>query len=147
MDTCWDDRSKWEIYNEKIHKRAHSVHNSKVIKTCLARGNIFENVGFPKETRQNLLFIEKYATTSKFSYIYRSFGIIHVKCRVRLYLVFVFPKGQYESKYGLKSDSLKVADYVFSATFILLDFNPYLLSYQRFYLLYTGKKNNNNADI
>ena len=31
--------------------------------------NIFDNVGFPKETRQNLPFIEKYATTSKFSYI------------------------------------------------------------------------------
>ena len=29
MGGCWDDRSKWEIYNEKIHKRAHSVHNSK----------------------------------------------------------------------------------------------------------------------
>ena len=58
-----------EIYNEKIHKRAHSVHNSKVIRTCLARGKIFENVGFPKETRQNLRFIEKYAMTSKFSYV------------------------------------------------------------------------------
>ena len=55
-----------EIYNEKIHKRAQSVHNSKAIGTCLARGKIFENVGFPKETRQNLPFIEKYAT-SKFS--------------------------------------------------------------------------------
>ena len=30
---------------------------------------IFEYVGFPKETRQNLPFIEKYATTSKFSYV------------------------------------------------------------------------------
>ena len=49
-------------------KGAHSVHNSKVIKTCLARGKIFENVGFPKETRQNSPFIEKYAT-SKFSYV------------------------------------------------------------------------------
>ena len=53
-----------------MHKCAHSVHNSKVIRTCLTCGNIFENVGFPKEMRQNLPFIEKYATTSKFSYIY-----------------------------------------------------------------------------
>ena len=51
MDACWDDWSKWEIYNEKVHKRAHSVHNSKVIRMCLACGNIFENFGFPKETR------------------------------------------------------------------------------------------------
>ena len=28
---------------------------------------------------------------------------------IRLYLVFVFRKGQYESKYGLKSDSMKAA--------------------------------------
>ena len=39
-------------------------------------------------------------------HILRSLGIIHVKYRVTLYLVFVFPKGQYESKYGLKSDNL-----------------------------------------
>ena len=58
-----------EIYKEKIHKRAHSVYNSKVIRTCLARGKIFENLGFPKETRQNPPFIVKYATTSKFSYV------------------------------------------------------------------------------
>ena len=57
-----------EIYNERIHKRAHSVQNSKVIRTCPARGKVFENVGFPKETRQIHPFIEKYAT-SKFSYI------------------------------------------------------------------------------
>ena len=24
MESCWDDRSKWEIYNKKIHKRAHT---------------------------------------------------------------------------------------------------------------------------
>ena len=45
MGDCWDDRSKWEIYNEKIDKHAHSVQNSKVIRTCLARGKILENVG------------------------------------------------------------------------------------------------------
>ena len=28
MGACWDDRSKWEIYNEKIHKHAHSVYFS-----------------------------------------------------------------------------------------------------------------------
>ena len=33
------------------------------------RGNIFENVWFPIETRQNLPFIKKYRKTSKFSYI------------------------------------------------------------------------------
>ena len=43
-------------------------------------------------------------------HIYRSFGIIHIKCCVRLYLVFVFLKGQYESKYGLKSNNMKGAE-------------------------------------
>ena len=68
MGDCWDDRSKWEIYNEKMDKHAHSVQNSKVIRMCLARGKILENVGFFKETRQNLPFIVKYAT-NKFSYV------------------------------------------------------------------------------
>ena len=50
-----------------MDKHAHSVQNSKVIRTCLARGKILENVGFFKETRQNLPFIEKYATNKYFS--------------------------------------------------------------------------------
>ena len=36
MDVCWYDMNQWEIYNEKIHKRRHRIHNSKVIRTCLA---------------------------------------------------------------------------------------------------------------
>ena len=52
-----------EKYRTKRYKRTHSVHHSKVLKPCLPRGNIFENVGFPKETRQNLLSIKKYANT------------------------------------------------------------------------------------
>ena len=112
---------------------------------------------FPKKRDETSRLLRNTQRQVSF-HIYRSFGIIHVKCRVRLYLVFVFPKWQYESKYGLKSDSMKVAeiqdiqvlmtftetgtltstlhhniftylDYVFSATFILSDFNPYLLSY------------------
>ena len=55
-----------EMYSTKRYKRAHSVYNSKVIRTCLTRGNIFENFGFPKETRYILPFIKKYAKTSKF---------------------------------------------------------------------------------
>ena len=33
--------------------------------------------------------------------------VIHVRCHVRVYLVFVFPKELYESKYGSKCDSMK----------------------------------------
>ena len=57
MGDCWDDRSKWEIYNEKIDKHAHSVQNSKVIRTCLARGKILENVGFFKVYIQVLMMV------------------------------------------------------------------------------------------
>ena len=54
--------------NEKYTtKRYINVHIAFIIQK--SRGNIFENVGFPKETRQNLPFIKKYAMTSKFSYI------------------------------------------------------------------------------
>ena len=35
------------------------------------------------------------------------FEVIHVRCRLRLFCVFVFPKGQYQSKYGSESDSMK----------------------------------------
>ena len=52
--------------NEKYTTK--SVQNSKVIRACLARGKIFENVGYFKETRQNFPFIEKYAT-NKFTYV------------------------------------------------------------------------------
>ena len=70
----------------------HIAFKVQVIRMCLARGKIFENCGFFKETRQNLPFIEKYAT-NKFT-----FGIIHVKCYVRMYLVYVF----------FRKDSMKV---------------------------------------
>ena len=64
-----------------------NVHIAFIIQKSLECGNLFENVGFPKETRQNLPFIEKYATSFP---MYRSFGIIHVKCYLRLYSVFIF---------------------------------------------------------
>ena len=35
-----------KMYTTKRYKRAHSVLNLKVLSTCLARGKIFENVGF-----------------------------------------------------------------------------------------------------
>ena len=38
------------------------------------------------------------------------FEVIHVRCRVRMYLVFVFPKGQYESKYESKSNNMKKSE-------------------------------------
>ena len=68
--------------NEKYTtKRYINVRIAFIIQKSLERvwhaGEIFENVGFPKEKRQNLPFIEKYATTS--FHIYRSFGIIYVK--------------------------------------------------------------------
>ena len=134
MDACWDDRSKWEIYNEKIHRHAHSVHNSKVIRVCLARGNI-ENVGFPKETRQNLQFIEKYATTG--FHIYKSFGIIHAKCGVRLHLVFVFPKGQYESIYIY---ILYIYIYIY---IYIYNWNPEKAHYSRFFITVIHSKFSN----
>ena len=40
-----------EKYTTKRHKCAQSVHNLKVLRTCLAGGNVFKNVGFFKETR------------------------------------------------------------------------------------------------
>ena len=60
--------------NEKYTtKRYLNVHIASIIQKSFERvwhvEKIFENVEFPKETRQNLPFIEKYATTSKFLYV------------------------------------------------------------------------------
>ena len=58
-----------EKYTTKSYK---NVHIAFMIQKSLERvwhvEKIFENFGFPKETRQNLPFIDKYAT-SKFSYV------------------------------------------------------------------------------
>ena len=35
-----------KMYTTKRYKRAHSILNLKELSTCLARGMIFENVGF-----------------------------------------------------------------------------------------------------
>ena len=113
MGDCWDDRSKWEIYNEKIDKHAHSVQNSKVIRTCLARGKILENVGFFKETRQNLPFIEKYATISTITHRYCELFYIQV-----LTMVIITETLTSTSHH----DIFTYLDYFFPATFILSDF-------------------------
>ena len=97
-------------------------------------------------------------------HIHRSFEIIHVKCRVRLYLVFVFSKGKYESKYRymnyfdiqvlmmvtetetltstLHHNIFTYLDYIFSADFILSDFNPYIYIYIYIYIFQLSLLNN-----
>ena len=54
----------------KRYKRAHSVLNLKEISTCLARGMIFENVGFLflRDKKNPRVFLKKYEEISKFSY-------------------------------------------------------------------------------
>ena len=99
-----------EIYRTKRYKRAHSVLNSKVLRTCFARGKIFENVGFFQETRKILPSLKE-ILKGWLVFIYTDrFEIIHVRCRVRMYYS------------------------VFSAIFILSDFDPYLLSYIYIYI-------------
>ena len=58
-----------KMFTAKRYKRAHSVHNLKMLRTCLARGNIFEN-GFFLRDEINPPVFKKYAKTSKFSYIH-----------------------------------------------------------------------------
>ena len=58
------------MYPTKRYKRAHSVLNLKVLNTCLARGKIFENVGFFfKRREKSSRLLKKYAKIGKFSYI------------------------------------------------------------------------------
>ena len=79
---------------KRYHKRAHSVYNLNVIRTCLARGMIIENVGFPKDIQVLMMVTEIVMLTSTLDH------------NIFTYL-----------------------GHVFSATFILSDFNPYLLSH------------------
>ena len=59
-----------EMYTTKRFKCAHSVLYSKVLRTYLPRGDIFENVGFFLKKRDKpSRFFKKYAKTSNFSYI------------------------------------------------------------------------------
>ena len=100
--------------NEKYTmKRYTNVHIAFIIQKSL------ERVWHVEKYLKMLDFLKKRDKTSRLLrnmqrqvsfHVYRSFGIIHVKCYVRLYLAFVFPKSQYENKYGLKSDSMKVAE-------------------------------------
>ena len=69
MDACWDDRSKKEIYNEKIHKRAHSVNNLKVIRKCLARGKYLKMLDFPKKRGKTSRLLRNRQQVS--SHVYR----------------------------------------------------------------------------
>ena len=64
---------------------------------------------FPKKRDKSSGLLRHTQRQVSFQYADR-FAVIHVKCRVRLYLVFGFPKGQYESKYELKTDSMKIAE-------------------------------------
>ena len=97
-----------KMYTTNRYKRARSVLQLKVLCTCLARAKIFENVGFFQEKRKILPSFKEILVSFR---IYTDrFGVIHIRCRVRMYLVFVFPKGKYESKYGSKSDSMKKAE-------------------------------------
>ena len=100
--------------NEKYTtKRYINVHIAFIIQKSSERvwhvEKYLKMLDFPKKRDKTSRLLRNTQRQISF-HIYRSFGIIHIKCRERLYLVFVFPKGQYESKYGLKSDSMKLAE-------------------------------------
>ena len=68
---------------------------------------MFENVEFLRDQKNAAVFLKKYAGIGKFFIFTDCFEVIYVRCPVRIYLVFVFPKGQYGSEYGSESDSMK----------------------------------------
>ena len=59
---------------------------------------MFENVRF-KRSEKFLLLLEKYVPIDKFFIFTDRFEVIHVRCRLRMFLEFVFPKGQYLDKH------------------------------------------------
>ena len=55
------DEIAWanKMYMTKRYKRAHSILNLKVLRACLVRGNIFENVGFFKRQEKSSSFLKE----------------------------------------------------------------------------------------
>ena len=58
-----------EMYTTKRYKHAHSVLNLKVLITRLARGMIFENIGFFERQEKSCSLLKKYTEIGKFSHI------------------------------------------------------------------------------
>ena len=149
MGDCWDDRSKWEIYNEKIDKHAHSVQNSKVIRTCLARGKILSRF-FEKS------YIFKYFSTCQtrsddfwilnamcmFIYlfvVYFSFApvisaITHRYCELFYIQVLTMVIITETLTSTSHHDIFTYLDYIFSCYLHTVGFYPYLLSYIYIYI-------------
>ena len=76
MDAC----EKQDQIKYIQRKHTHSVLNSKVLRTCLAYGKIFENVVIFQETRKILpSFKEIHKDRQVFIYTDR-FEVIHVRC-------------------------------------------------------------------
>ena len=101
--------------NEKYTtKRYTNVHIAFTIQKSLERVWYVEAylkmLDFPKKRAQTSCLLRN--TQQESFHMYRSFGIIHVKCYVRMYLVFVFPKRQCEIKYILLNCERYVHVYV-----------------------------------
>ena len=62
-------------------------------------GMIFENVEFLRDQKSPPVFREMCRDRLVFIFTDR-FDAFHVRSRVKMYLVFVFTKGQYGSEYG-----------------------------------------------
>ena len=64
------------------------IHNSKVIRTCLARGNIFENVGFPKKRDKTCRLLRNSQRQVSF-HMYTDLLIMNAMCAfVYLFVVY-----------------------------------------------------------
>ena len=77
-----------KMYTTKRYKHAQSVLNLKVWSTCLARGKIFENVGFFNETRK--IFQRNMQILVSF-HIYKSFW--SDPCWIILFFYFLYTVG------------------------------------------------------
>ena len=119
-----------KMYITKRYKRAYSVLNLKVLSTCLARGMIFENVGFFYETRKIL---------PSFKEICRD--RLSWQASIIVWTILMTSKSWWRL---LKPKCLTLAIhhnkfiwfglFCFSTFFILSDSDPYLLSYIYIYI-------------
>ena len=105
MDACWDDRSKWEIYNEKIYKHAHSVHNS----GCVWHVETYLKIlDFPKKRDKTSRLMRNTQRQVSF-HMYRSFGITHIKCHV----IYKFLQILVWDNHFFSFDSKSIVEFIF----------------------------------
>ena len=143
MDACWDDRTKWEISNEKI--RCVFLNKREVLSRFFGKSNISKYASTYKTRSYNFWTMNAMCTFMYLFVVYFSFAPV-ISASIHRYVnyfdiqVLRMVTDTETLTSTLHHNIFTYLDNVFSATFILSDFNPYLLSYTIYCIQYGRRK-------